>query len=105
MTSSTTKAVAVCADDIAFRSLRKDLLAALQRGSAGAEIELLMRRISVIEVHLVASKATTTIGAWNFAKSSQEGRSRSLPKPHPFDLAFPVHRVVADICRSLAGPR
>lgn len=105
MTSSTAKPVAVCADDIALCCFRKDLLAALQGCSARAEVEPLLSRIPVIEVHLVASEAATTIGAGDLTKLSEEGRSRVLPTPDPFNLAFAVRGVVPNVGWSLIALR
>jgi hypothetical protein len=97
--------MAVGTNDVAFRRLREDLSPALERGPAGAKVERLLSRISMIEVHLVACESTAAIGARNFAERPQEGCRAVLPRPNSRDFALSIRSVVADIRRSLVSLR
>ena len=93
------------AHDVALGRLREDLLAALQRGSAGTEVEALLAWIPVIEVHLVSGKPTAAVGAGDLAELTEEGGCGGLMSRHALDFAFAVGRVVADVRGSLVPLR
>jgi hypothetical protein len=101
MTSTTPQAMAVCADDVAFRRLGEDLLTVLQCRAAGAEREGLLSRIAMIEVHLVRRKSAPAVVAGHVSQLSQECGRRVLPTPDALDLLLAICRVVPDICRAL----
>jgi hypothetical protein len=97
------KSMAVRTDDVALCRLGEELLAVLQRGSGGAEPELLFARISMVEVHLVRRKSPAAIRAGHLAKLAQERRRGSLASSHSLDLALAVRRVVGDVVGPLVA--
>jgi len=93
--------MAVRADDIAFGCLDQELLAILERGAALQEVERLLDRIPMVEVHLMARKSTAAIDARDLAKLPEERSRGVLSTSHPLDLARPVRRVIANVRRPL----
>lgn len=59
----------------------------------------------MVEIHLVASKSTAAIGAWDLPELAKEGRGRGLPARDPLDLGGPIRGVITDVHRSLVSSR
>jgi len=103
MPISASQAMAIDANDVAFRSFGQDLLAVLERGATGAKVERLLARVAMIEVHLVRREPTATVMTGNSSELSQECRRRLLPAPDPLDFALAIGRVIANIRRALVA--
>jgi hypothetical protein len=99
------KSMAVRADDIALRCLGQQLGAILEGRSAAQEVEALLMRVAVVEVHLVRRKPAAAIGARNLAELSQERRRHRLAPGDALDLALAIRGVVANVGRTLVSSR
>lgn len=103
MALSASQAMAVHADHVALRGLNEKLFSALQGRPTRAEIEALLTRIAVVEVHLVSCESSAAIEARDIAKPTKEFGGGGLAFRDALDLAIAVRRVVPDVCRSLTG--
>src|SRR6476661_3498493 len=90
-------AMAVCAHDVAFRELGEQLCSILQPSAGGAQVEALLARVAVVEVHLMPGETAGTVGAGHVPKLPEELDRRELSSADPLDLAFAIRRVVGDV--------
>ena len=97
------KAMAVRADDVTLGGFLEKLATALQKSTAGAEVERFLRWIAVVEIHLMAGKSTATIGTRNVAEFPKEGRRLDLAPSNALDLLGSIRSVIAHIEGSLVA--
>jgi hypothetical protein len=101
MPPATPKAVAIHTNHVALRDFSQELLAALQRGPAGAQREALLTWIPVIEVHLMGHEPTTAVGTRDIPQLAEKRRRRFLTSADALDFLFAICRVVANVVRPL----
>jgi hypothetical protein len=100
MTAPRAEPMAIRTHHIALGGLGKDLLAALESCATGAQVEFLLSRIPMVEVHLVSREAPAAIEARHLTKLTQKLRRGRLTPGDAFDLLLPIRPVI----RNVSGP-
>lgn len=59
--------MAIRADHVAFDRFLEELGSTLERGAAGTQGELLLTRVTMVEIHLMSGEKPAAVGARDFA--------------------------------------
>lgn len=98
------QAVAVRADDVAFRDLAHEPFGRHQHGPTRRHVEALLAWVAMVKIHLVGLERSAAVLTRNVPEIAQQLDRPSLSDTNTPDLAVAVPTVIFDVVRALAWP-